>query len=111
MTQSYKGGLVASFQSSKNPRYEILEINGKSLPDTNISNEYIRAATSENTRKAYRSDIRHFQRWGGLLPATSDSVIVYLQEHASILNPRTLARRLTKYLRTQSLFLGQPSER
>lgn len=33
-------------------------------------NAYIQAATSDNTRKAYRQDIQHFIRWGGLLPAT-----------------------------------------
>jgi site-specific recombinase XerD len=58
------------------------------------TNEYIKAATSENIRKAYRSDIKHFIRWGGLLPAKTDMVIQYLQHHAKALNARTLARRL-----------------
>lgn len=60
-----------------------------------ISNPYITAATSDNTRKAYRSDIKHFEQWGGRLPATPESVISYLQRYAETLNPRTLARRLT----------------
>lgn len=59
------------------------------------SNPYINAATSENTRRAYQADIRHFEQWGGLLPTNSESVIAYLQSFASCLNPRTLARRLT----------------
>ncbi len=57
--------------------------------------DYIHAATSNNTRKAYQSDIRHFINWGGLLPASPDSIVNYLHQHASLLNPRTLHRRLT----------------
>lgn len=57
--------------------------------------DYIHAATSNNTRKAYQSDVRHFMNWGGLLPASPESIVNYLHHHASILNPRTLHRRLT----------------
>lgn len=57
-------------------------------------NAYLQAATSNNTRKAYQSDIRHFIAWGGLLPATSDVIIRYLHAFATELNPRTLSRRL-----------------
>ncbi len=60
-----------------------------------VANPYLKAATSENTRKAYRKDIQHFENWGGRLPATSESIIHYLQTYASALNPRTLARRIT----------------
>lgn len=59
------------------------------------SNPYIQSATSDNTRKAYRSDIRHFESWGGRLPASSESIVKYLQAFADKLNPRTLSRRLT----------------
>lgn len=55
---------------------------------------YIKAASSDNTRKAYRSDIRHFENWGGRLPATIDSIINYLEFYARQLNPRTMSRRL-----------------
>lgn len=57
--------------------------------------DYIHAATSNNTRKAYQSDVRHFINWGGLLPASPESIVNYLHQHASLLNPRTLHRRLT----------------
>lgn len=57
--------------------------------------DYIHAATSSNTRKAYQSDIRHFMNWGGLLPASPDVIVNYLHQHAAVLNPRTLHRRLT----------------
>jgi integrase len=60
-----------------------------------VSNPYIIAATADNTRKAYRSDIQHFEQWGGKLPARPEAIIAYLQVYAESLNPRTLARRLT----------------
>jgi integrase len=46
---------------------------------TITSNQYIHAATSDNTRKAYCSDIK------------------YLENYATSLNPRTLARRLISF--------------
>lgn len=53
------------------------------------------AATAENTRRTYRSCIRHFQSWGGILPADEASVVRYLLAYAETLNPRTLSLRLT----------------
>lgn len=55
----------------------------------------LHAATADNTRLAYRSAVRHFQRWGGLLPCHSAEVIRYLLAFAETLNPRTLTLRLT----------------
>lgn len=76
--------------------FEQKEVLHKELPiHPFTSNAYLSAATSSNTRKAYRSDIKHYERWGGVLPASSDKVIQYLQTFASVLNARTLARRLT----------------
>ncbi len=64
-------------------------------PTTNsLNNPYIALATSENTRRAYRQDIRHFLVWGGQLPASSEHIAHYLETHAAALNPNTLARRL-----------------
>ena len=60
-----------------------------------IDNRYQVAATSDNTRRAYQSDIRHFENWGGQLPATTKSILCYLQAFADKLNPRTLSRRIT----------------
>lgn len=59
-----------------------------------ISNPYLKAATSDNTRKAYRHDIRHYENWGGKLPAKPESIVKYLQAFAVSKNSRTLARRL-----------------
>lgn len=55
---------------------------------------YIQQATSDNTRRAYRQDIHHFEQWGGLLPANSQTVIRYLLDHAKLFSTRTLQRRL-----------------
>jgi integrase len=64
------------------------------LTTQGLTNPYIQLATSANTRKAYRQDIRHYELNGGKLPATPDLIARYLETHAAILNPRTLARRL-----------------
>ena len=56
---------------------------------------YIQAATADNTRRTYQSAIRHFERWGGRLPADELTIIRYLLAHAENLNPRTLSLRLT----------------
>ena len=55
---------------------------------------YIKAATSQNTRRSYQADIRHFYGWGGKLPATTEMLLQYLQTYAALLNPKTLKRRL-----------------
>lgn len=73
--------------------------NEQPIVESNLSEQnhhvYINAAISQNTRKAYRHDLQHFIAWGGLLPSTPDSIVRYLHEHATILNSRTLMRRLT----------------
>jgi integrase len=55
---------------------------------------YLQAATSDNTRKAYQHDIRHFINCGGLLPTSVEGLLQYLHAQATLLNPRTLSRRL-----------------
>jgi hypothetical protein len=59
-----------------------------------VTNPYLAAATSDNTRKAYRSDINHYEQSGGILPATPELIVHYLQIYATKLNSRTLSRRL-----------------
>ena len=56
---------------------------------------YLRAASSDNTRKAYRSAIRQFERWGGRLPSHAHELVRYLIEQAPRLNTRTLDLHLT----------------
>lgn len=69
---------------------------GSRLPAlTGKHRQYLQAATSDNTRKTYRSAIRHFEKWGGKLPSDRDTITHYLIDHAETLNPRTLEVRLT----------------
>jgi len=65
-----------------------------SLGDSSLAT-YIHAATSDNTRRAYQGDVRHFIEWGGQLPSSPERILQYLQQQANALNPRTLVRRLT----------------
>jgi len=74
---------------------EALALLDKRLPTTSAYTSYLQAATSQNTRLAYQQDIRHFIGWGGLLPATSDVIVLYLEHYAPQLNSRTLMRRVS----------------
>jgi integrase len=57
--------------------------------------QYLHAATRDNTRQSYQSAIRHFEvEWGGFLPATADSIARYLADHAETLAINTLRQRL-----------------
>lgn len=70
--------------------------NGSSdLTRGSLAYAYAHVATSANTRQAYRSDIRHFIAWGGVLPATPDVIIHYLEACAELYSVSTLKRRLT----------------
>ncbi len=84
----------------QNPGITIVLHNENPVSDTETTRsispqQYIIAATSDNTRRAYQSDIRHFVEWGAFLPTSAEIVMKYLQQHADSLNPRTLVRRLT----------------
>lgn len=71
---------------------------GSTLPAADLESahrDFLAAATSENTRRTYRSAIRHFLGWGGVLPADEKGIIRYLLAHAGTHNARTLALRLT----------------
>lgn len=56
--------------------------------------DYVAAAASDNTRRAYQSDLRAFLAWGGTLPTIPQTIAAYLVAHAATLSPFTLGRRL-----------------
>ena len=57
--------------------------------------DYLHAATRDNTRKSYRAAIEHFEvSWGGFLPATADSITHYIADYADSLSINTLRQRL-----------------
>ena len=55
---------------------------------------YVRDSLAENTRRAYLSDLAHFEAWGGTVPATPDVIASYLAAHGETLSISTLTRRL-----------------
>src|SRR6266702_4631404 len=56
--------------------------------------DYIRESLAENTRVAYLSDLAHFERWGGRIPAAPETIAEYLVAHVDLLSVSTLNRRL-----------------
>jgi integrase len=55
---------------------------------------YVRYSLADNTRRAYQSDLWHFEMWGGSLPASPKTVAAYLAAYADSLSVTTLIRRL-----------------
>lgn len=49
---------------------------------------------SENTKRAYAADLRHFQGWGGAVPTTPEIVAGYLARLAETHKAATINRRL-----------------
>lgn len=68
------------------------------LPPTSTGyslDQYVQAATRENTRRSYQFAIEHFEvTWGGFLPTTAEQVARYLVDHAEQLAISTLRQRL-----------------
>jgi len=56
--------------------------------------ELIRLSITDSTRIAYRSDLDHFMRWGGSIPATAEMVAAYLAEFSETLAVATNQRRI-----------------
>ncbi len=69
---------------------------------------YVKDAISPNTRRAYKSDLAHFENWGGTIPATKEMVASYLADHATTLAIATLKRRLAS-ISTAHGALGEES--
>ena len=65
--------------------------------------DYVKQAVSENTRRAYRSDLTHFLGWGGTIPATDQMVAAYLANHAGKLAIATLQRRLASITKAHAI--------
>ncbi|MCJ2077609.1 site-specific integrase [Methylobacterium sp. E-016] len=54
----------------------------------------IEKSISDNTRRAYRFDLSHFEIWGGTIPSTPATVATYLADHVHELSVATLVRRV-----------------
>lgn len=70
------------------------------LPPALGVGDYLALATRENTRRSYEAAVRHFEvEWGGLLPATTDSIARYLATYGAKLSASTLQQRLSALAR------------
>lgn len=63
-------------------------------PASVLINEYVRAAVSENTRRAYQGDLADFLKWGGVLPCSAETLAAYIANRAETLSPHTITRRV-----------------
>jgi hypothetical protein len=72
------------------------------LEPSSIVKEYVRDSISDNTKRAYRSDLRHFRDWGGTIPATDVMLADYLAQHAGTLSVATLVRRIASISKAHS---------
>jgi integrase len=57
-------------------------------------NEYVRDSLAPNTRRAYLSDLAEFERWGGSIPASIETIAAYLAARADALAVATLVRHV-----------------
>lgn len=55
---------------------------------------FVQNSVSENSRRAYESDLREFERGGGTIPASPETLAEYLACNAARLSVATLVRRL-----------------
>lgn len=69
---------------------------------TNVA-EYLQAALASSTQKAYLSDIKHFMRWGGVIPSSPEQVAEYLATQAKQLSIATLNRRVIAISKAHTL--------
>ena len=57
-------------------------------------NQYVAAAVSANTRRAYQGDLADFLKWGGVVPCSPETLASYAASRAEILSPHTITRRV-----------------
>jgi site-specific recombinase XerD len=70
--------------------------------------DYIRGSKAANTRKAYRSDWRDFEGWCAAhnlisLPATPETVAMYISDLAATRKPSTIGRRISSISQAHKL--------
>jgi site-specific recombinase XerD len=76
------------------PRTNLCRASNCMSPPASAFEAYVEAGIAPVTRRAYRTDLNHFEGWGGTLPATDAQVATYLDDYASLLKVSTLTRRL-----------------
>jgi len=66
--------------------------NRLSLPESVA--RFVNDSLAENSRRAYLSDLGEFERWGGSIPASAETVAAYLASRADTLAVATLVRHV-----------------
>ncbi len=74
------------------PRHS-LQLIAQKIPPLDVL-RLIQHSLADSSRKAYQSDLVHFEAWGGTIPAASGTVAAYLAAHAETLSVATLVRRI-----------------
>ena len=69
------------------PNFEALEVEKR-------VNQYVSAAISENSRRAYRGDLADFMNWGGVVPCSAETLAAYIANRAEAHSPHTITRRV-----------------
>jgi hypothetical protein len=71
----------------------------------------VRDSLTENSRRAYLSDLAHFESWGGQVPATDQLIASYLAAHAETASTATLQRRVASLSKAhRALGLANPTQ-
>ncbi|MCK1271569.1 MULTISPECIES: tyrosine-type recombinase/integrase [unclassified Bradyrhizobium] len=73
------------------PRFQLIAHPTEFSPETGF---FLQNSVSANSRRAYESDLREFERGGGSIPASPEIVAEYLAQSANKLSVATLVRRL-----------------
>jgi site-specific recombinase XerD len=84
-------------------KIHLSEPNNRQAGHSETVARYLTASTSDNTRKAYRTDLEHFLAWGGIIPANPEMIAEYIAAHAEELAVSTLTRRLAAISKTHSM--------
>lgn len=72
--------------------------------------DLVRESLSVNTRRAYASDLRRFQEWGGQLPSSPEEIARYLADHRQTHAVASLARWLTTISKAhRAIGIGDPT--
>ena len=78
-------------------------ITQQTLPAATEVRHYLENALSNNTRRAYRTDLEHYMAWGAAIPSTPDMVAGYITAHAATLSMATLQRRLVSIAKAHTM--------
>lgn len=73
---------------------DLPEPSGKKTLGRIGANDLLEAAYAANTRRAYRSDITSFLKWGGSIPSSPEQIAAFVAFRANICTVATIKRQL-----------------